>query len=195
MNGQTIRRVFFLGAAAAVGGLASLLCGCEGSSSSTHRDVSLSVRGVYTHPDGNPVARTSGQPVMSLNLMQTGDRLQAFDNNNILFKGSIGQVFSGTTPSASITLEGASTTGAKAIITGTIEVSGTEGTLRGQWIEDSLFSTVYGEANGLSVTTNTPSPSTNTNAVVTFNRLRGSPMDWEAYRLAVLVFQRPVGRG
>lgn len=194
MNGQTIRRALFLGAAA-VGGVASLLCGCEGSSTSTHRNVNINVQGIYTHPDGHPVARTSGQPVTSLNLMQTGDRLQAFDNNNVLFKGSIGQVFSDSTPRASITLEGASTTGAKATIAGTIEVSGSKGVLRGQWIEDSMYSTVYGEANGPSATTNSPSPSTNTNAVITFHHLRGPLVDWEAYRVAALAFHHSGRRG
>jgi hypothetical protein len=82
------------------------------------------------------------------------------DNNGIIFKGTIGQA---TEDTASFTLEGMTTIGAEATISGSISVpvGGSEGTMRGTWIEPTLFSSVYGEAT---VPTNEqPTDGTDTN--------------------------------
>jgi len=147
----------------------AVLLGCNGDSAEgIVRNVGLVVEGFYVHsnPDSFLVERTSGAPVRSLNLRQSGDQLEGVDNNGILFKGTVGQVFDETR--ASFNLEGRSTSGEPASIAGTIdvEVGGTTATMRGTWIEPTLASTVFGVAT---VPTNAPpaepTPGTNATAV------------------------------
>lgn len=122
-----------------------LLCGCEvGSSDSVTRNVGFDVTGFYQHPNypaQKLVAENTGSPITSLSLNQTGDQLEARDNNGIVFSGTIGDA---SDSSASFTLEGETTAGQSATISGTITVDGGNATMRGTWIEPSLYSTVYG---------------------------------------------------
>ncbi|MCB1069379.1 MAG: hypothetical protein H7A43_07105 [Verrucomicrobia bacterium] len=146
--------------------VAACLClaaGCEvDSPNDVSRSVRINVAGVYRGTDGNNlVSQTSGRAVTSLDLRQSGDSLEAVDNNGIVFRGTIGSV---QDSAASFNIEGASSTGNKALISGTISVSGNNGTMQGTWIEDNLFGTVSGTSSGQSVSTN--APSTNTNDVV-----------------------------
>jgi len=134
----------------AAGGLGcALLCGgCEGDSGeSIVRNLELDVTGFYSHPtEGSTlVSENTGAPITSLQLRQIGDQLEAVDNNNVIFKGTIGNASEDT---ASFTLEGSTTVGQSATIAGSISVpvGSSEGTMRGTWIEPSLFSTVYGTA-------------------------------------------------
>ncbi len=122
------------------------LVACEIDSADTvHRDVDIYVAAVYRHPDAGShlVQNNSGQPIDQLDLRQDGDDLEAIDNNGSIYRGTIGQVDNGT---ASFTLEGANSIGNKATISGTISVSGSSATMRGTWIEATLYSTVYGVA-------------------------------------------------
>ena len=125
-----------------------VLLGCSGDSAEgTVRSVGgLVVEGFYVHPTpGNLlVGQTSGAPVRSLNLRQSGDQLEGVDNNNIFFKGTIGQVIDGNR--ASFNLEGRSTIGERATISGIIDLTGNLATMRGTWIEPTLTSTVVGVA-------------------------------------------------
>lgn len=130
---------------------------CDGDSAEgIVRNVGLIVEGYYTHPSGMLVSDTSGADVISMNLRQSGDQLEGIDNNSVVFRGTIGQVVDNS--NASFTLNGKSTSGANATISGTIAVSGTQATMSGTWIEDSLYGTVYGQAT---VPTNAP-PSSST---------------------------------
>lgn len=140
--------------------------GCTGDSvEGGVRLVGLSVEGFYAHPEsGNAmVRRTTGADVESLNLMQHGDYLEAFDNNGVVFSGTIGKVTD--TNLATFTLEGQSTAGQPATISGTISVQGSDATMRGSWIEPTLLSEVYAVAT---VPTNAPPPVT-TNTTVELN--------------------------
>ncbi|MCF7839084.1 MAG: hypothetical protein K9N49_10695 [Candidatus Marinimicrobia bacterium] len=136
-----------------------LLVGCEiDSAESAVRQVNLNVAGIYRNPNsgGLVVTGSSGAPISQFDLRQTGDRLEAIDNNTRVYRGSIGSVTEGTTPVASITLEGTTTAGQRATLSGTIEVSGTDATMRGTWVEDALYGTVYGKATVDPTPTNPP---------------------------------------
>ncbi len=81
-----------------------------------------------------------------MNLIQDGDRLQAIDNNGLIFRGSIGSAVSdsetGGQRSATFTLNGQTTTGQEGIISGTIVVIGNQATMTGTWAEPTLFGNV-----------------------------------------------------
>ncbi len=87
---------------------------------------------------------------MSLDLRQDGDLLEGIDNNDRVFKGTIGEVAGESTPTsanASFTLSGQTTAGQEGTISGTLIRTGeTTAEMRGTWIEASLFGTVYGVA-------------------------------------------------
>lgn len=132
--------------AAAVAGLVSLLIGvgCELDSADSVVRETLYVQGYYTNPDGDRiVGRNSGAPIKSLDIRQFGDQLEAIDNHNNVFRGTIGNA---SANSASFTLEGYTTAGQLGIMSGTFEVSGSSATMRGTWIEDDFYSTVYATA-------------------------------------------------
>ena len=138
----------------------ALFIGCEVSSpTDVQRNVGANFTGFYTRTGSSNetvdivVGHHSGASILSLDLRQNGDRLEAIDNHNIIFKGSVGDFIN---PVASFTLEGHTTAGNKATISGTLTASGgtssnssgsTEGTMQGTWIEDSLFATVRAEAS------------------------------------------------
>jgi hypothetical protein len=140
-----------------LGGLLSavtVFLGCNGDSAEgIVRNVGLIVEGFYVHPNEGSllVSQTSGADVSSMNLRQSGDQLEGIDNNQMVFRGTIGQVVDAN--NASFTLNGKSTSGADATISGTISVEGTQATMRGTWIEPTLFGNVYGQAT---VPTNAP---------------------------------------
>lgn len=119
--------------------------GCElDSADSTVREVGIIVQGYYTNPDGGRiVGRNSGAPITSLDIRQFGDQLEAIDNNNQVFRGTIGNA---SQNNASYTLEGYTTAGKWGIMSGVFEVSGSSSTMRGTWIEDDFYSTVYATA-------------------------------------------------
>jgi len=151
------------------------MTGCSvDSADSVVRSVNANVAGVYTYSDANCgaggrfVTSNSGKPVTSLNLRQNGDQLEAIDNNGIIFRGTIGN---DTESAASFNLQGATTAGGAVVISGSIAIGGGQGVMRATWIEDTLFSTLCGSANGPSVTTNTPTPTnttSNTTSIVSF---------------------------
>lgn len=120
------------------------LVGCEvGSPDTVIREVGLIIAGFYANSGGNLVSENSGAPIATLNLIQNGDDLQGVDNNGKVFRGTVMTV-AGT--AASIQLTGRTTSGAEGTIQATIDSSGGTATMRGTWIEASLFGTVYGTA-------------------------------------------------
>lgn len=111
------------------------------------RTVSKNVAGVYRGVDGAPLVQiNSGAEVIQLNVLQTGDQLEAIDNNNKIFHGSIGTV--SASGEASFTLEGSTTAGNSVTIVGTFSGSDSTITMRGTWIEPGIYSTIHGEAVG-----------------------------------------------
>jgi hypothetical protein len=178
-----------LPAAAVLGVLLSVSCSVD-SADNVIRSVTANVAGVYRNSDANQnggafVSQQSGAPVTSLNLRQNGDQLEGVDNNNIVFRGTIGNV-SGT--SASFNLEGNTTAGNRALISGNIEIGGGQGTMRATWVEDALFGTVYGVANGPTINTNTPNTNTNQNTVISMKLI--DKAEALAYRQTALWFYR-----
>ena len=131
--------------------------GCDGGDSgeTAYRQVPLKVTGFYRPVDGNEVivAGNSGAAVTVLDLRQSGDRLEAVDNNGIIFKGTIGGA---SDTEATITLKGRTTTGAEVTISGYISVGvgSSTGEMRGTWIEPTLYA---GLAAVASVPENNPS--------------------------------------
>lgn len=136
-------------------GVTGLMTGCEiDSAENSTRNPGLTVEGFYTGRDGGPmVPRTTGNQVQTMNLTQNGDQLQVIDDNGIIFRGSLGQVID---DGATFTLRGQATSGQEATISGNFDVAGTMSTMRGSWIEDSLVSTVFGEATVPENTTPAP---------------------------------------
>ena len=168
---KTLRRslpALLLGLAAG-----ALIIGCTvDSANSTFRTVSVNVAGVYRYDgnncanDGRFVTANSGRSVISLDVRQTGDSLEAIDNNGIVFRGTIGNVSDST---ASYNLEGSTTAGNGVVISGSIEVGGGQGVMRATWIEDTFFATLCGSANGPSATTNAPIVTNATNGSITIS--------------------------
>jgi hypothetical protein len=132
------------------------LNGCEtgGSADSTIRQVSANFTGVYEN-GGEPLASSqSGAAVTILSLHQTGDRLEAFDNRDGVWKGTIGEVFvtdEGGGARAPFTLEGDTSAGQQVTITGTLSAqnndasAGASAVMSGTWIEETLFATFFAE--------------------------------------------------
>ncbi|MBP7829890.1 MAG: hypothetical protein KA248_08235 [Kiritimatiellae bacterium] len=124
------------------------LCGCEvGSADSVVRMVAVDFSGFYQGTGSNGTQMVSpansGDEVTLLNLRQNGDQLEAIDNNGIVFRGTLGNLVDTT---ASFTLEGRTTVGRSVTISGTLSGEGTDGTMRGTWIEPNQYSTLYAEA-------------------------------------------------
>ncbi len=134
-----------------------LILGCElGSADSVSRGVTggdnstVNVSGFYTGgADTNSgsgyiqiTSTNSGPPLTTLDLRQYGDQLEAVDNFGRVWKGTIGDAGSGT---ATFTLQYGDLT-----ISGTIAISGTEGsytgTMNGTWIEPALYATIHATA-------------------------------------------------
>ena len=139
-----------------------ILNGCEtgGSADSTIRQVSANFTGVYEN-DGAPLASSqSGAEVTVLVLNQTGDRLEAFDNFDNIWKGTLAEVFvtdEGGGARAPFTLEGRTTAGQQVTISGTLfaennsDSAGANAVMTGTWVEDTLFASFYAEGTVASI--------------------------------------------
>ena len=159
------------GVAILLGGLltlaaGSLLTGCEvGSADEVIAGAGNNFSGLYLDPNGGHlVSQNSGSPVDSLNLQQNGDQIQAVDNNNRVFSGTVDEA--GTNANASFNMTGQTTAGAAVTVSGTLQKNGTTATMTGIWAEPSLYGSVYGRATVEASPTNQP-PVTNTNTTVT----------------------------
>jgi hypothetical protein len=142
-----------------------LTAGCNSDSAERiYREVALLVSGFYVPVEGNGtiVAGNTGAAVTSLNLRQAGDQLEGVDNNGVVFRGTIGRA---SEDAASFTLVGQTTAGEKVTISGNIQVPVGSGdaTMRGTWIEPSVFGAVAARASV--PVNNPPSSGSNTNQV------------------------------
>ncbi len=126
--------------------IAMAFTGCKiESGDEVRRDVPLDIAGFYIGANGgNLIERVSGASVRSIDLRQSGDLIEGYDNNGMIFRGRIGSV---SDTRASITLEGTTTQGVSGVISGYINVSGSEARMTGTWFEDALTSRVRGRAD------------------------------------------------
>lgn len=157
-----IKRTFYglVSAAATVAILSA--CSIE-SANDVIRQVNVNVAGVYRNNDssrngGRFVSVNSGSQVTFLDVRQTGNQLEAIDNNAIIFRGTVGDPRDNQ---AQFNIEGRTTAGNRALISGTISIGDGRGIMSATWIEDNLVGTVYGVANGPSISTNQPPPTNN----------------------------------
>lgn len=128
-----------------------LLAACELEGvDSVAREVGVDFSGVYDGIDPEPLVSppNSGSRVTRLNLIQSGDQLQATDNNNYVFYGTIGESRGADSGSAqaSFTLQGKTTAGQAVTIAGTLAGSGSSATMRGTWMEPGIYAIVNGDA-------------------------------------------------
>src|SRR5690606_16763717 len=86
---------------------------------------------------------------------QSGDRLNAVDNQGGRWNGSIGRADAGL---ATFNLKGATSSGAEVILTGTIVVNGTDATLTGTWVEPGLTAAASAQATVAAAPEPTPVP-------------------------------------
>lgn len=133
-----------------------LPCGCEiESSDSFARNVSVDFSGFYTACDENDsiVQQVTGARIRTLDLRQTGDQLQAIDNNSLVWRGALGEPQNGR---SSFELRGRTTEGVEGIFSGTLSSSdggttnssgGANGSMTGTFIEPNLFSTFCANAD------------------------------------------------
>ena len=173
-----------------IAGLTTLfLLGCEiGEADSVVSNVEINYAGFYVGDGGSLVSEQTGAKTTSLNLRQTGDQLEAVDNNGIVFRGTIGSVVEET---ATFILDGSTTAGQTVTIDGTLTASGTEGTMRGTWIEPALYGTVSGKATINPSPTNSTDDNTGTNGTGGISIVIGKLMnarEMEAYRNLALWF-------
>lgn len=154
------------------------LNGCKiDSGKHVTRDVPLAVSGIYRGAltDGRLIHPISGAPVTSMNLRQTGDRLEAIDNNGRVFRGTIHYV---DARAATFKLEGYTTQGVLGTISGKLE-PGNSIRMVGTWIEPGLYGNVSGvadvggPADSLTITPSTANLTTN-NQTVTFSAAGGT---------------------
>lgn len=152
---------------------ASLLCillaagswmflGCElESANSVTRETDINVAGVYMHPTAGStlVSKNSGEAITRFDLRQSGDQLEAIDNNNSIWRGTLGRE---SDTLASFVLTGETTAGQGATADGTIEVSGSSATMRGTWTEASYYGVIYGQATVPLAPTNAPDTNSTT---------------------------------
>jgi hypothetical protein len=98
------------------------------------------------------VSNNSGNSITSLDLRQTGDSLEAVDNNGRLWRGNLGEVQNG---SSSFELNGQTTAGREGTFSGTLSSSGggssgsvsnAQGTMQGTYIESDRYSTFFATA-------------------------------------------------
>ena len=139
-------------------GVTFALVGCEQSNSPnvTVRNVGVDFSGFYDNNGAPLTSSQTGADVTSLNLRQTGDRLEAIDNNGIVFKGTLGEVSlndSGLATSI-FDLNGRTTANGDVTISGTISGSENQGTMSGTWIEPTLFGNFFAEGTISTINTN-----------------------------------------
>ena len=118
-----------------------------------YRDVSVNFSGFYTgNSGGKIVSNNSGADITSLDLRQSGDSLEAVDNNGNIWRGNLGEVQNG---SSSFELNGKTSSGTEATFSGNINssdggstgsVNNVTGTMQGTFIEPNRFSTFYATA-------------------------------------------------
>ena len=133
-----------------------LLQGCEvGSPNDVVAGANGNFSGQYAGTTNSAfVANNSGNAVTSLSVSQTGNQLQAVDNNGILFKGTLGDILGATgasnsvssSASATFTLTGETTAGQSVSISGNLHASGATATMTGIWAEPGLNSSINGTA-------------------------------------------------
>ncbi len=142
---MNLRNLMLPGVFVAVLVSSTFYMGCRISSSdSVTRNVDINVAGLYEGQlDGRVISQHTGSAIRRLNVIQDGDRLQAIDNNGLIFRGRIGSVQNG---SATFNLNGSTTTGQEGVISGTISVEGNTATMRGTWAEPTLFGNVLATA-------------------------------------------------
>ena len=135
--------------------LATLLTtSCEVDSASDVAPVpssdgtSVNVSGVYRNEGSTPIVSptNSGKAVTQLDLRQNGSNLEAIDNNNKIFRGTIGSVTGGNR--ASFNMTGQTTAGRDVTISGSIVVAGDTGKMSATWIEPDFYATISAEAIG-----------------------------------------------
>jgi hypothetical protein len=150
---------------ALVAGLATLalaLVGCElDNADSVSRDVGADFSGFYQgDPAGSEVVSPhTGAEITSFNLRQTGDEIELIDNNGLIFRGTLGEVnTSGGTATSSFQFTGETTAGNAVTGSGTLTGSDGLGTMKGTWIEDTLYGTIYAQGTISLIPTNSPSP-------------------------------------
>ena len=149
--------------------------GCEvGSSDSAVRNMSVNFSGFYdAKSDGTAfiAPANSGAPVTSLNLRQNGDQLEAIDNNDIVFSGTLNDS-SGDSGSATagFTLEGHTTEGNAVTVSGSLSGSGSSAEMRATWIEPDRYCNLVGDA----VINSIPTGTTDTVSAPSFTPAGGS---------------------
>lgn len=131
----------------------ALVTGCTiDSADEFYRDVSVNFSGFYTGNNGKIVSNNSGNSITSLDLRQTGDSLEAVDNNGRIWRGNLGEVQNG---SSSFELNGQTTAGRDGTFSGTLSSSGggstgsvsnAQGTMQGTFIESDRYSTFFATA-------------------------------------------------
>ena len=148
---MNLRTVLTSGTLAAALISTALFMGCKiDSADSVTRNVRIHVAGLYRGGlNGRVISQHTGAAITQLNVIQDGDRLQAIDNNGLIFRGTIG---SASGESATFNLKGRTTAGEEGILSGSITVSGNRATMRGTWAEPTLF------GNVLAFATVTPAP-------------------------------------
>ncbi len=185
--------------------LALIPLACEVDSSNTFtRDVSTDFSGLYAPCEGSVIVQQNGgRRITRLDLRQSGDSLEAVDNNGGLWRGSLGEVQNGR---SSFELRGRTTTGVDAWFSGTLSTSdggstnsggSANGRMTGTYVEPDRYSTFCASA-GIpgSKPTPEPPPNTNTNSVV--YRLNFSPNTFAAgtdYERAILRLMEPDRQG
>lgn len=125
----------------------------------TVREVSVRVAGNYVNSSGIPSNQT-GNRITQLAINQSGDRLNAVDNQGGRWSGSIGRAEAGL---VTFTLKGATSSGSEVVLTGTITVSGTDARLSGTWVEPGLTAAASAEATVAAAPRPTPTPAPNPN--------------------------------
>ncbi|MFH0981196.1 MAG: PKD domain-containing protein [Planctomycetota bacterium] len=145
-------------------GILAAFLGCElESANSVTRESGIYVAGVYQHPTVGSllVSENSGEPITRFDLRQSGDQLEAVDNNDSVWRGTLGKE---SDTLATYVLSGKTTAGKDATADGTIEVSGSSAIMRGSWTEASVYGVIYGVATVPLAPTNAP-PQTNATQV------------------------------
>ena len=122
------------------------LTGCNiDSGDEAVRTVGVDISGLYSNGGGRIISPSNtGAAITSLNVVQSGDRLEAVDNNGQIFRGTIGAVVDST---ASFNMTGQTTAGNEGVIAGSFTVSGSSATMSGTWAEPALFGSVAASAS------------------------------------------------
>lgn len=129
--------------------LAIALAGCEVGTSSPNnliRNVGVDYSGYYTgqNTDSAIPSKQTGALISNFNLIQTGDTLQAIDNNGEIWKGEISNTPDANNLTATFTMKGKTSTGAKITMVGILtktDAKDQEATMSGTWIEPTFYAT------------------------------------------------------